>query len=263
MKADNYVTVQGWMRTELGLKGNDLLVYAIIYGFSQTENQSFNGSLQYLADWCGATKQGILNNLKHLIQLGLIEKKEVYNGRVKLVEYYSTKLNGVFNKVERGIEQSSINNISNKKANNKLFISKDINNSQKPAEQEVQSFIDLYHEVCTDFPKVKKITDKRKIAILNIISNYKYGDIKTVFYHLQESDFCKGDNDRGWKADIDFVLREDKFVNLLEGKYSNSKSKDTTPNKFGEFTTMQTGVYTEEELNALRESNQDGKRTHF
>ena len=147
--------------------------------------------------------------------------------------------------------------------NNKsrLFISKDINNSQKPAEQEVQSFVDLYHEICTDFPKVKKITTKRKKAILNIISNYKYGDIKTVMYNLQNSDFCKGNNSRGWKADIDFILREDKFISTLEGKYDNHKNNG--PNKFGEFEGMSTDGYTEEELEAMRKGQPNGKRTHF
>ena len=32
---DNYVAIQGWMITDLNLKGNDLLIYAVIYGFSQ------------------------------------------------------------------------------------------------------------------------------------------------------------------------------------------------------------------------------------
>lgn len=112
---NNFITIQGWMRTELNLKGNDLLVYAIIYGFSQTENQRFTGSLQYLADWCGATKQGILKNLKNLLDLGLIEKNEIVNNGVKFVEYYSTQLNGVLNSVEHGIKQSLINNIANSK----------------------------------------------------------------------------------------------------------------------------------------------------
>ena len=96
---ENFINIQGWMRTELDLKGNELLVYAIIYGFSQTENQKFTGSLQYLADWCGATKQGVLKNLKSLLDKGFLEKNEVSKNGVKFVEYYSTKLNGVFNKV--------------------------------------------------------------------------------------------------------------------------------------------------------------------
>ena len=66
IQGKNFVTIQGWMRTELNLKGNELIVYAVIYGFSQTEEQWYTGSLQYLADWCGATKQGVLKNLKSL-----------------------------------------------------------------------------------------------------------------------------------------------------------------------------------------------------
>lgn len=34
VKPENYITIQGWMRTELDLKGNELNLYAIIYGFT-------------------------------------------------------------------------------------------------------------------------------------------------------------------------------------------------------------------------------------
>lgn len=113
IRAENFITIQGWMRTELELKGNDLLVYAIIHGFSQTENQMFTGSLQYLADWCGATKQGISKNLKNLLDRNLIAKQEEYKNGVKFVAYYTTEFNGVYNSVERGIQLSLINNIDN------------------------------------------------------------------------------------------------------------------------------------------------------
>ena len=39
VKNENYLVIQGWMIAELKLKGNELLIYAIIYGFSQN-NQS-------------------------------------------------------------------------------------------------------------------------------------------------------------------------------------------------------------------------------
>lgn len=111
VKNENFVAIQGWMVSELGLKGNSLLIYAIIYGFSQAEGQVFSGSLQYLADWTNSTKQGVLKNLKNLIDAGLIIKKEKNINGVKFVEYYVTKFNGVLNKVEWGIKQSLTNNI--------------------------------------------------------------------------------------------------------------------------------------------------------
>ena len=83
---ENFITIQGWMVNELGLKGNELIVYAIIYGFSQAENQVFNGSLQYIADWLNTSKQTVINTLKHLQEKGFIEKREKYVNGVKFFE---------------------------------------------------------------------------------------------------------------------------------------------------------------------------------
>lgn len=87
MKAENYLTIQGWMRTVLGLTGNDLIAFAIIYQFSQTEEQRYTGGRQYLADWCGCSKQGIDKNLKKLTEKGLIVKSEKLLNGVKFCEY--------------------------------------------------------------------------------------------------------------------------------------------------------------------------------
>lgn len=108
VKDENYINIQGWMVTKLGLKGNELLIYAIIYGFSQTEDQTFNGSLQYLADWTNSTKQGVTKNLKALVEKGYIIKEDKYINNVKFCEYYATKLDTVYNKVTQGIQQSLI-----------------------------------------------------------------------------------------------------------------------------------------------------------
>ena len=87
------------MVKDLKLKGNELIVFAIIYGFSQLDSQKYEGSLQYLADWTNSTKQGVIKNLKSLIKKELIIKNEKVINGVKFCEYYSTKFNGVLNKV--------------------------------------------------------------------------------------------------------------------------------------------------------------------
>ena len=94
---ENYITIQGFMITDLELKGNELLIYAIIYGFSQAENQTFNGSLQYLADWLNGTRQGVQKSLKSLIEKGYITKTDKIINGIKFCEYSATK--GVYNSV--------------------------------------------------------------------------------------------------------------------------------------------------------------------
>lgn len=37
------------------------------------------------------------------------------------------------------------------------------------------------------------------------------------------SAFLTGQNDRGWKADFDFIMRIDKATAILEGKYNTEK----------------------------------------
>ena len=115
---ENYVVIQGWMLTDLQLKGNELVVYACIYGFSQSEGQTFSGSLQYLADWTNSTKQTVVNSLKSLVEKGYIGKIDnVVNG-VKFCEYYAKNFNGVYKKFEQGIQKSLTGGIQKSLTNN-------------------------------------------------------------------------------------------------------------------------------------------------
>lgn len=118
VQENNYVVIQGWMINNLNLKGNELIIYAIIFGFSQIEGQLFNGSLQYLADWTNSTKQGVSKNLKSLVDKGLIVKNDKYINGVKFCEYYTTKFNEVCNKVEEGMQQSLIPPVQQSLTNN-------------------------------------------------------------------------------------------------------------------------------------------------
>ena len=93
VKDGNFITIQSFMVKDLKLKGNELLTYAIIYGFSQNGESKFTGSLQYIADWTNSTKQGVMKNLKSLVEKGLIVKTDIYENGVKFVKYHATEFN--------------------------------------------------------------------------------------------------------------------------------------------------------------------------
>lgn len=92
VRKENYIHIPGWAVCELGLKGNELLIYAIIFGFSQEENQTFKGSQRYLADWTNSTTRSVRENLKSLVKKGFIGKIERFENGVKFCEYYATRL---------------------------------------------------------------------------------------------------------------------------------------------------------------------------
>ncbi len=102
INSDSYIVVQGWMVSELKLKGNELLIFAIIHGFSQDNAGEFTGSLQYLMDWTGNTKMTVINVLKSLVLKDLVQKKETVIEGVKYCSYRSKFYTGVVKNLYQG-----------------------------------------------------------------------------------------------------------------------------------------------------------------
>lgn len=177
---ENYVAIQGWMVNNLGLKGNALFVYAIIYGFSQDGEQWFNGSRQYLADWTASTKRGVDKNLKTLLDMGLIEKKETMIKGVTFVQYRVTKFTGGGEqsspggrtKFTGGGELSSPNNIDNN-------IDKNIENNNREIKHrhgEYDNVLltdDEYNKLINEYPDIEKRIDRLSEYIASTGKKYK------------------------------------------------------------------------------------------
>lgn len=47
-----------------------------------------------------------------------------------------------------------------------------------------------------------------------------------VVKKLSASKFCTGGNDRGWRADFDFLLQPNTHVRAIEGRYDNNTKRD-------------------------------------
>lgn len=190
VKDGSYITIQSFMVNELKLKGNELLVYAVIFGFSQDGESYFEGSLRYLADWTNSTRQGISKVLKSLVEKGLIEKKENHKNGLKFCLYRATKFNTMYNKSEQGVQQSLTEGVQQSLTNNiSLNNIKDIikdkgdtvlqnNNANKKKEPKSNIFEDFANgnqellEALNSFEdyrkKIKKpMTERAKTLLLN------------------------------------------------------------------------------------------------
>ena len=142
---ESFVTIQGWMVTHLKLKSNELMIYAIIYGFCQIRGQVFSGSVRYLAEWTNSTKRGVYKNLKSLVDKGLIEKIEENINGVKFCKYTICEnrlpsrtrfCSPVMNKVHQGDEQSSPGGDEQSSPNNIDIDNIDNNISKKESKKE-------------------------------------------------------------------------------------------------------------------------------
>ena len=92
VKEGTYIHIESWMINEYKLSGNSLFVYAIIYGFSQDKKSDFHGGLQFLADWTNSTKQGVIKNLKSLLEKKLIIKIDERNEKGVFCRYIASRV---------------------------------------------------------------------------------------------------------------------------------------------------------------------------
>lgn len=95
-----------------------------------------------------------------------------------------------------------------------------------------EKIIDLFHSICISYPKVRKITEKRKEAINARLKTYSVDEIRQAFEMAEESRFLKGGNDRNWCADFDWIMKDSNMAKIIEGKYSETIK---TKNKFNDF----------------------------
>lgn len=115
----SYFLVQSWMVTKLGLKSVERDCYAIIYGYSQDGESEYHGSLAYMAELTGYSRQTICNALKSLVEKDLILKEDYDISGVRLCKYRvnlnilrSSSLNGVKESLT-GVKGACTNNIYN------------------------------------------------------------------------------------------------------------------------------------------------------
>lgn len=89
-----------------------------------------------------------------------------------------------------------------------------------------QQIADLYNETCVSFPRVIKLSEKRKKAIRARLKAYTLEEFKTVFEKAEASDFLKGGGEKGWRADFDWMITDKYMPKILEGAYDNKKSQE-------------------------------------
>lgn len=88
-----------------------------------------------------------------------------------------------------------------------------------------KKIMDLYHQICVSYPRIEDIEGERKKAVSARWRKYNSLDIfKELFQIAQASSFLKGQNDRNWVADFDWMMKPSNFSKIREHKYDNRTS---------------------------------------
>ena len=103
-----------------------------------------------------------------------------------------------------------------------------------PVEREQTNYkavVDSYNSLCKSFPKVTKLSERRRKAIKARLKEYSLAEIEKAFALAEESEFLKGANNRNWMASFDWIISDSNLPKVLEGKYANRASPNGNSGK--------------------------------
>ena len=135
-----FITIQQEMRDHLGLKGNELIVFAFINGYSQEGQGCYYGGLANLQRVCGiASRQTAIDILKSLMAKGYIVKTEqLFNG-MKMISYSVSPIIGQdVQKMDKRCPENGHNNIGDININSLSL--KGSSRFQKPSIEEIRQY---------------------------------------------------------------------------------------------------------------------------
>lgn len=110
---------------------------------------------------------------------------------------------------------------------------RDIEKEENKKSIDYVGIANAYKKICTSFPAIRHLSEARKKAIkARINAGYTQEDFITLFTMAQESNFLKGENDRKWSADFDWLIKDANMAKVLDGKYAN-RDKATNSYNYG------------------------------
>lgn len=113
-------------------------------------------------------------------------------------------------------------------------------------------FIEFFSKTCPSLPKIQIMTTKRKKSLNDIVKQYGKDKLAKVLKKTEESDFLSGRNGKWGNCNIDWLLKPQNFVKVLEGNYDNERNKETEEQKLNKKYKEQYILNTQDNAKALK-----------
>lgn len=119
----------------------------------------------------------------------------------------------------------------------------DIDIKREGKKKNARRVIELYNSICTDLPKVTKLTDTRVQSVSRRLKDFGEDDLKKCFEKAQASDFLSGRSGK-FKAGFDWLINPTNMTKVLEGNYENRMAK-ASPTRFTNFSSSRNDDWAE------------------
>jgi len=213
MENENYCTIQGWLINVLGLKGNELILFAIIYGFSQDGKSKYYGSLSYIQKSLKVSRPTAVKLIRSLIDKKIIKRaSESHYEAVK--KLYQQKIGSKETLLVGSKETLPLP--SKETLPNKYNTNNNTNNKKRTPAQEMNFFL-------IDLEEPKRIA-----TAISEKSNFSYEQVLSELRNFAGywSELTKSGKKQRWQLQKTFELRRRLgtwFKN--KDKFNNKKAK--------------------------------------
>lgn len=113
---------------------------------------------------------------------------------------------------------------------NNISISKDIDCQTEIVRLDIQPVVDAWNVLSNDtaIKPISKMlsTSKRYQMLVARIKEYSIDDVLKAIEKIKQSDFLKGNNNKGWIITFEWFVRPNNFPKVFEGDYDNRGSSN-------------------------------------
>lgn len=231
----------GWASKQRPSRSADKIVLIALADRHNEENDLAWPSLAWLGDFCCLDRKTVIAALDRLEAAGYIADSGQRTGRTGQVKAYTLAINGpeitvpkteplnspVFPKKQsqkRDTEPStepSTPDIANAISPPVLKLVED---EQATPALKPEHVVEAWNEMAgrLGLPVVKTLTSTRRRSLTARLREHPIDHWTEAIGAIERSPFLCGENDRGWRADFDFLLQPKSFAKLIEGSYDKS-----------------------------------------
>lgn len=220
-----YIVIQDWMISDLQLKGNELLTYALIYGFSQDGESEFKGSLKYISEFLGVSKRTAQRSIENLVDRGIVEKRVEEISGVKFNRYMAhEKADTPIDKMTTGYSQNDHGGIVKMTTNNTNIYNTNNNTSNNTKDKgtparyfDDEELNNKFLEFLSMRKKIRKPvrTDRALKALLKKLHELSGGDVELMKQIIDQS------LDKEWLGLFELKTGNDSTKNINDRLYGD------------------------------------------
>lgn len=184
--------------------------------------------IDQLSHWTKLSKKSIRTALVHLESTGELARQTTNRFSIITLcnyeKYQDPENEGQARRQATGHTKGKQRAASNKENKENKLIRRSSTTCVAPSRVK-----ELYNTACKGtLSEIKTLSDKR-IRHIKAISKYikAENEWSEYFTNILASQFLTGDNDRGWRADFDWIVNQNNYLKVVEGKYENrSREKE-------------------------------------